>query len=179
MGGMPQGMPSPAQLAQMLGQMSEEERNRFAQMSGIPPQALNQMMQAFQNMSPEQLAQLGAAGGMGGGGAPGGQQPHVIHLTQEEAEAVTRLQELGFSQQEAAEAYLACDRDEAMAANFLFDAGGGGGGFMMPPAPQQQQPPTNTTPATQDSSNTGSTDQGGNSNADSGDSKDEDEDMYS
>ena len=70
------------------------------------------------------------AAGMGGPGGPGGAPPgaHVVQLSQEEAAAVQRLQGLGFSQQEAVEAYLVCDKNEEAAANFLFDGMGGGGG---------------------------------------------------
>ena len=52
------------------------------------------------------MAQAGAMGGMGGMGGPGGMPPggvppgaNVIQLTQEEMAAVTRLTDLGFSQQ--------------------------------------------------------------------------------
>lgn len=38
-----------------------------------------------------------------------------------QSQAVTRLTELGFDQSDAAQAYLACDKDEAMAANLLMD----------------------------------------------------------
>jgi UV excision repair protein RAD23 len=31
---------------------------------------------------------------------------------------------LGFSQQQAAQAFIACDRNETLAANFLFENGG-------------------------------------------------------
>ena len=44
-----------------------------------------------------------------------------IRLTKEESDAVKRLQELGFSQAEAVQAYIACDKNEEMAANFLFE----------------------------------------------------------
>ena len=44
-------------------------------------------------------------------------------MTQEELAAITRVSGLGFSKNRAAEAYFACDKNEEMAANFLFEAG--------------------------------------------------------
>ena len=51
----------------------------------------------------------------------GGDAGNAIELTQEEAEAVQRLRELGFHQRDVLEAYLSCDKNEQMAANFLFE----------------------------------------------------------
>ena len=49
-------------------------------------------------------------------------QGPAIRLTKEESDAVKRLQSLGnFSQAEVVQAYLACDKNEEMAANFLFE----------------------------------------------------------
>ena len=64
---------------------------------------------------------------MGGGG--GG--PQVLRLTEEEMAAVDRLAEMGFDRTEAAQAFLACDKNEALAANLLMDSMGddGGGAF--------------------------------------------------
>ena len=77
----------------------------------------------------------GMFGGGGGGGGAGG--PQVLRLTDEEMAAVDRLTEMGFDRAEAAQAFLACDKNEALAANLLMDSmmgddnqgsGGGGGG---------------------------------------------------
>ena len=80
---------------------------------------------------------MGGAGGMGGGGGGAGAQ--VLRLSEEEMAAVNRLTEMGFDRAAAAQAYLACDKNEALAANLLMDGGfadfgddgadmGGGGG---------------------------------------------------
>ena len=47
-----------------------------------------------------------------------------IELTPEENEAVNRLMALGFPRGAALQAFLACDKDENLAANFLCDQGG-------------------------------------------------------
>lgn len=58
----------------------------------------------------------------GAGGAGGGQNPPgTIRVSQEEMEAINRLTALGFPKHKAAEAYLACDKNEEVAANFLFE----------------------------------------------------------
>jgi len=46
---------------------------------------------------------------------------NAVTLTAAEQEAVTRLTALGFSEEQALEAYLVCDRKEEIAANYLFD----------------------------------------------------------
>ena len=50
-----------------------------------------------------------------------GSTTQEIVLTQEEAQAIERLMQLGFSKERALEAFLACDRNEELAANFLFE----------------------------------------------------------
>lgn len=51
-------------------------------------------------------------------------QPGTLNVTEQEMEAIDRLVSLGFSKNKAAEAYFSCDKNEEIAANFLFESGG-------------------------------------------------------
>merc|ERR1712087_63400 len=86
------------------------------------------MGEQFQDFVSQALQQEGAMG-MDGGVMPG---QHVLRLSEEEMAAVDRLTEMGFDRSEAAQAFLACDKNEALAANLLMDSAGdfgmGGGG---------------------------------------------------
>lgn len=132
-----EGMNNPAQMAQMIQNMSPEQLQAMAGMMGVPPEQLTAMAQLIGQMPPEDFQQhmnmalqQGGGAGLGdfmGGGAGGGVPPgaQVVRLTEEEMAAVDRLADMGFDRTEAAQAYLACDKNEALAANLLMDGGWG------------------------------------------------------
>ena len=135
------GMSNPAQMAQMLQAMGAEERASMAAMMGLTTEQLDATMQMIGQMPPDQFQQymqMAMAGGGGGGGMGGGGGGGGIQLTQEEMAAVDRLASMGFDRAEAAQAYLACDKNEELAANLLMDGGfgfaddGGAGGGAPP-----------------------------------------------
>ena len=64
--------------------------------------------------------------GIGGGAHGGANPPGSIRVTKEEMDSIDRLTQLGFPKHKAAEAYFACDKNEELAANFLFETGGQG-----------------------------------------------------
>merc|ERR1712228_352520 len=101
-----------------------------ATMMGVSPQQLTEMAQMIgqigsQEQFQDYMMQAMQEGGSNGGGGAGGAQ--ILRLTEEEMAAVDRLTEMGFDRTEAAQAFLACDKNEALAANLLMDSADGFG----------------------------------------------------
>lgn len=124
-------MANPAQMAQMIQSMSPAELHEMATMMGLSPDQLRTTAQMLGQIPPEQLQEYMRQSMHGGGGGFGGDEggPQVLRLTEDEMAAVDRLAEMGFDRTEAAQAFLACDKNEALAANLLMDSMGDGGAF--------------------------------------------------
>ncbi|OIW33891.1 UV excision repair protein Rad23 [Coniochaeta ligniaria NRRL 30616] len=78
-----------------------------------------QLAQLIAQNQDQFLQLLGEPGGDEDAALPPG--AHAIAVTEEERDAIERLCRLGFDFQQATQAYFACDKNEELAANFLFD----------------------------------------------------------
>ncbi|QRV94072.1 UV excision repair protein rhp23 [Ceratobasidium sp. AG-Ba] len=114
--------------------MLQNIRELVAQNPAMIQPLIQQLAQANPAMAeqlaqnPEALYQLlgGIAPGEGDEGEGEEMYPpgtHVVNITPEEAEAIARLQALGFTREQVIEAYFTCDKNEELAANLLFDSG--------------------------------------------------------
>ncbi|KAI0066052.1 UV excision repair protein Rad23 [Artomyces pyxidatus] len=117
-----QNSPQIAQLRDMVAQNPALIQPLVQQLGASNPQ-----LAALIAQHPEALFQLlggdgelGELGGEGGALPPGTQ---VVSITPEERDAIERLEALGFPRQAVIEAYFACDKDEELAANYLFEGG--------------------------------------------------------
>lgn len=81
-----------------------------------------QLHQAI-SQNPQAFLQLLLGGGAGAGADAEHDPPGTIRVTVEEKAAIERLAGLGFPKHRAIEAYLACDKNEEWAANYLFENG--------------------------------------------------------
>ncbi|KDR75954.1 hypothetical protein GALMADRAFT_248770 [Galerina marginata CBS 339.88] len=96
-------------LIQPLIQQLASQNPAIAQMIAQNPEALFQLLGIELDDGDE------------GGPVPPG--AHVVSVTEEERAAIQRLESLGFPRQAVLEAYFACDKNEELAANYLFESG--------------------------------------------------------
>ncbi|KZT10724.1 UV excision repair protein Rad23 [Laetiporus sulphureus 93-53] len=114
-----QNHPQMQQLRELVAQNPQLVQPLIQQLAASNPQLAQLLAQ-----NPEAFLQLlGGAEGFdfdGEEGVPPG--AHVINITEEEQAAIQRLEALGFSRQAVIEAYFACDKNEELAANYLFES---------------------------------------------------------
>mmetsp|Transcript_32701 Transcript_32701/g.49283 ORF Transcript_32701/g.49283 Transcript_32701/m.49283 type:complete len:430 (+) Transcript_32701:45-1334(+) len=123
---LPPGMAGdPEQMAQMMQNMEPGQLQMMAQMMGLTPEQVQAVGRMLGQLPREQLQEYMAQAMGGAGGAPGGPGggQQLLRLNEEEMAAVDRLTEMGFDRADAAQAFLACDKNEALAANLLMDGG--------------------------------------------------------
>ena len=103
------------QLAQMIGQNQDQFLQLLSEVNFIKaPLILTNVLTRLQDLGSEAIGGMGDAGPMPPGAVP-------ISVTEEERDAIERLCRLGFPRDQVVQAYFACDKNEELAANFLFD----------------------------------------------------------
>jgi UV excision repair protein RAD23 len=124
-------MARPELLPQILNEISNANPQLGAMIRANPEAVMQMLTQGAADIRTAALANVNAARGGGGAGgaagapgAPGAAaQPAVqrIALSPAEQASVQNLIGLGFTPRRALEAFLICDRNEEMAANYLFE----------------------------------------------------------
>merc|ERR1719333_311232 len=114
---------NPQILQPMLQELGKQNPQLLSMINSNQAEFLQLINEAgAEGESAEAMARMmGAAGAMDADTGEPGQQ-HTIEVTQEESEAIERLQGLGFSRDAVLEAFFACDKDENAAANFLLNS---------------------------------------------------------
>jgi UV excision repair protein RAD23 len=110
-------------LLQELGQAHPEVLQAIQDNQEEFVRLINEPVDPAQQMQAQMAMQsLMAQGGMAGDGEGDDGQVQIT-LTEAEAASLANLEALGFPRQICLEAYLACDKNEEVAANYLFENG--------------------------------------------------------
>ncbi|KAF5325943.1 hypothetical protein D9611_000225 [Ephemerocybe angulata] len=110
--------PQIQQLREAL-QQNPESAQALLQQLAVQNPGIAQLIAQNPNMLYDLLGIEADGEGEDGDIPPGAQ---VVSVTPEERAAIERLEGLGFTRQQALEAFLACDKNEELAANYLFEA---------------------------------------------------------
>lgn len=128
-----------------LFQVINANQEEFLRLLNEPVSENDNMSELMRHLAPEESASMDGGGPAGGAGDP--PPPGYITVTQGEADQIERLMTLvgpmGVSRNAVVQAWLACEKDEALAANYLLDNAvdlaeaedGGDGGDGSPPLP--------------------------------------------
>ncbi|KAJ1979693.1 UV excision repair protein rad23 [Dimargaris verticillata] len=110
---------------QQLRQMVRQDPRLLQPMISRITQTNPELVQLINN-NQEQLLELllgNIEGDADDTDMPGAGSPQYIQVTPQEKEAIDRLEGLGFDRAIVIEAYFACDKNEELAANYLFEHG--------------------------------------------------------
>ncbi|KAI8924397.1 XPC-binding domain-containing protein [Entophlyctis helioformis] len=140
-GGARTGAGAAAASAEFAALQNSPQFQELRQLVQTQPQLLQPLLQELGRTNPallqlisqnqDQFLQMLNLEGAGGDDADmigdDGASPdaHYVTVTPEEESAINRLAALGFDRNLALEAFLACDKNEELAANYLFDMGQG------------------------------------------------------
>ena len=120
-----QSSPQFQQIRQLVQTQPHLLQPLLQQLGQTNPQLLQLISENQDQFMQMLLAGTDAADGTDlGEGAEIPEGAEQIQITIEENEAVNRLVSLGFDRNMALQAFFACDKNEELAANFLFDMGG-------------------------------------------------------
>ncbi|KAJ2825657.1 UV excision repair protein rad23 [Coemansia sp. 'formosensis'] len=114
---------NPPMLSQVLTQLAQQQPELMQLITNHEEEFFQMLMEG---MSEEEMTAMSAmAAGSDGeeNGGEGALPAQYIRVTPEEKEAIERLQALGFPHEVVVQAYFACDKNEELAANYLFDHG--------------------------------------------------------
>ncbi|KAJ2760125.1 UV excision repair protein rad23, partial [Coemansia nantahalensis] len=120
---------NPQMLTQVLMQLAQQQPQLMRLIRAHEEEFLQMLLEGMSEEDMARLTQNSGLAGMGLGddgddsGGAGHRDPYLIQVTQADMEAIGRLQALGFSREVVIQAYIACEKNEEYAANYLFDHG--------------------------------------------------------
>ncbi|KAJ2717057.1 UV excision repair protein rad23 [Coemansia spiralis] len=120
---------NPQALSHVLTQLGRQQPQLIALINAHEEEFLQMLLEGLSEEEMAALTRSTRLAGMDfgsddeGDDGAGPHDPHLIRVTQSEKDAIDRLQALGFSREIVIQAYFACDKNEEVAANYLFDHG--------------------------------------------------------